>query len=102
MPPNVRKQMRDDTAVAKKWAEAIIKLYNEQIKVNWSKKVKFVDYSDTLAASVVDSLSNKLQKQTFAKFDGFVNSDFEATFLGPILITAPHTTAFTVGDGSLS
>ena len=29
------------------------------------------------------------------------NGDYDATFLGPILLTGPHTTSFSKGDGSL-
>ena len=33
-------------------------------------------------------------------FMNFNNSDYNAELLGPILITAPHTTSFYVGNGS--
>ena len=33
-------------------------------------------------------------------FTNFNNSDYNAALLGPILITAPHTTSFYVGNGS--
>ena len=33
-------------------------------------------------------------------FTNFNNSDYNAQLLGPILITAPHTTRFYVGNGS--
>ena len=40
LPYNVRKQIRDDTAVAKKWAEVIVKVYNDIVKAKWSSLVK--------------------------------------------------------------
>ena len=40
LPYNVRKQIRDDTAVAKKWAEVIVKIYNDYVKAKWSSLVK--------------------------------------------------------------
>ena len=33
-------------------------------------------------------------------FTNFNNSDYNAQLLGPILITAPHTTTFYIGNGS--
>jgi len=37
-----------------KWADIIIKLYQEQVVTNWPKKVKFVNFNDTMAAKVID------------------------------------------------
>lgn len=41
---------------------------------------------------------SKISGQT--NFTNFNNSDYNAELLGPILLTAPHTTAFYVGNGS--
>lgn len=50
---------------------------------------------------MTDSLSGtKSITNPFASFTNFENSDYRAIFKGPILLTAPHTTDFTLGDGS--
>ena len=39
LPSNVRKSIRDDPLVSRAWAEVIVNIYNNVVKVGWANKV---------------------------------------------------------------